>query len=500
MIVFQNVSYANHFISSCTRLLGYESDGNSVDNLGSKVIIESFAIGINASNVEMESHDKTTVEQVHAIKEIFKGKKIIVGRDRLDEVRGVMQKLRVFEMFLDMYPQWRGQVGLIQVTSPAQWPSKLMERKVSDLISHINGKYGSLDFTPVQHYHHHLDKDQYFALLRVADVGLITSVRDGMNTMGFEYVICQKESHGPIILSEFTGTANSLKEALHVNPWDTKSVAEIINKCLTMSDEEKRRRELALYTHVTSYTIQAWTRNFIQSLLHALASTELTRQTPSLDTQLLTETYHKSSRRLFILDYDGTLTPIVRNPHEALPSPEIIDYLTTLSADPKNSVWIVSGRDQEFLENWLGHIPGISLSAEHGCFVHYANDEKGQWEDLTKGLNMAWQDEVLRVFKYFTERTQGSTVERKRCALTWHYRRADPEYGAFQAHECQIHLDSLVVKHYDIEILTGKANLEVRPKSVNKGEIVNRLLKEGTYDFVFCAGDDKTDEGTLRSI
>jgi trehalose 6-phosphate synthase/phosphatase len=94
---------------------------------------------------------------------------------------------------------------------------------------------------------------------------------------------------------------------------------------------------------------------------------------------------------------------------------------------------------------------------------------------------------------------EGSKVEKKRCALTWHYRNADPEYGVWQARELQTHLEQAIIPKHAIEILTGKANLEVRPRDINKGEIVGRLVKEhiDDLDFVFCAGDDKTDEGTF---
>jgi trehalose 6-phosphate synthase/phosphatase len=117
---------------------------------------------------------------------------------------------------IDLYYQ----VVLIQVTSPSQRESPKLESKVSDLVSRINGAFGSLEFVPVHHYHQHLERDEYFALLSVANVGLITSVRDGMNTTSHEFVVCQQENHGPLILSEFTGTAGSLSAAMLVNPWD----------------------------------------------------------------------------------------------------------------------------------------------------------------------------------------------------------------------------------------------------------------------------------------
>lgn len=119
---------------------------------------------------------------------------------------------------------------------------------MSELVSRINGQYGTLGFAPVHHYHHHIDRDEYYALLTIADVALITSVRDGMNTTSHEYVVCQKENHGPLILSEFTGTAGSLSASFLVNPWDYMGVANAIHECLTMSKEDK------LIKHMVSMT------------------------------------------------------------------------------------------------------------------------------------------------------------------------------------------------------------------------------------------------------
>jgi trehalose-phosphatase len=154
---------------------------------------------------------------------------------------------------------------------------------------------------------------------------------------------------------------------------------------------------------------------------------------------------------------------------------------------------------QTALDEWLGGIPNLGLSAEHGCFVK--SPETNKWINLTESIDMSWKNDVIEIFTYYTERTQGSFIEHKRCALTWHYRMADPEYGVFQAKECQNHLENAVVSKLPVEILVGKKNIEVRPTSINKGEIVKRLLlQHPEVEFVFCAGDDKTDEDMFRAL
>lgn len=508
MVGFQSYSYSRHFTSCCTRVLGFESNSAGVDAYGAHVAVDVFPIGIDATGVQKAAFgDRQIEENIRGIRELYAGKKIIVGRDRLDSVRGVAQKFQSFEIFLERYPEWRDKVVLIQVTSPTsiheekEDAENKISHQISDLVSKINGIYGSISFSPVQHYPQYISRSEYYALLRVADVGLITSVRDGMNTTSLEYVICQKENRGPLILSEFSGTAGSLSHAIHINPWDLGGVADAINEALTMDDRQREQQHSQLYKHVTTYTVSAWSNDYLKRLLTNLSSFDQSIATPALDKNKLVEQYRRAKKRLFMFDYDGTLTPIVKDPQAAIPSDRVLRTLKTLAADPRNAVWIISGRDQAFLDEWMGHISQLGLSAEHGCFIRLPQSQ--DWENLTEKTDMGWQKEVMDIFQHYTERTQGSFIERKRVALTWHYRRADPEYGAFQAKECKKHLENTVAKKWDVEVMAGKANLEVRPTFVNKGFIATRLVDEyGTGEgeppeFVYCLGDDFTDEGKI---
>ncbi|KAL4951323.1 glycosyltransferase family 20-domain-containing protein [Aspergillus filifer] len=507
MIGFQTFSYSRHFSSCCTRVLGFESNSAGVDAYGAHVAVDVFPIGIDAEAIQKLAFDSPTVEQaVVGLRKLYAGKKIIVGRDRLDSARGVAQKLQAFETFLERFPEWRDKVVLIQVTSPTSVEEEKEEHKIasriSNLVDTINGRFGSLSFSPVKYYPQYLSPDEYFALLRAADVGLITTVRDGMNTTSLEYIICQQNNHSPLILSEFSGTAGALASAIHINPWDTIGVAEAINKALTVPAAEKKEQHLKLYKHVTTNTVSAWSKQFISRLLTNLASFDQSVATPALDRTKLVKQYRKARRRLFMFDYDGTLTPIVKDPQSAIPSDRVLRTLKSLAADPRNAVWIISGRDQAFLDEWMGHIPELGLSAEHGCFIRMPRSE--HWQNLAETTDMGWQKEVMDIYQHFTERTQGSFIERKKVALTWHYRRADPEYGAFQARECRKQLEEHVSKSWDVEVMAGKANLEVRPRFVNKGFIAKRLVD--AYDngkvpeFILCSGDDFTDEDMFRAL
>lgn len=411
LVGFQSYSYSRHFASCCTRILDFPSDSVGVDAYGARVEVGVFPIGIDVGKVEQMAWSKEVSEMHNALKELYKDKHIIVGRDRLDSVRGVAQKLMAFERFLELYPSWREKVVLVQVTSPntieegGEEPENKVASRVNELVMRINGTYGSLGFSPVQHYPQYLSSQEYFALLRAANIGLITSVRDGMNTTSLEYVVCQRDTHGPLILSEFSGTAGSLRDAIHINPWDLTDVAHQIHNALTMSAEKRMVMQSNLYKHVTTQNVQSWIAKFLRKLVGTLASTKNNNVTPLLDRTLMLKQYREANKRLFMFDYDGTLTPIVRDPQSAVPSERVIQTLKVLASDHRNAVWIISGRDQDFLQQHLGHISELGFSAEHGSFIRHPGSN--DWENLAEKLDMGWQADVVELFQKYTDRVPG---------------------------------------------------------------------------------------------
>ncbi|KAI9308246.1 glycosyltransferase family 20-domain-containing protein [Cunninghamella echinulata] len=482
LVGFQTYNYARHFESNCTRILGYEHTPMGVQTSTCIVDVGIFPIGIDVEKTRSNCNQPGVDIKVKAIRERYSGKYIIVGRDKLDPMKGVLQKLEAFEKFLTDYPEWQDKVVLIQVTSPGVIQSPRLEAKVAEVANRINTNFGSIAFTPVNHYHQHIDRDEYYALLKAADIGLLTPICDGMNTTSFEFAIAQEKKHSPLILSEFAGTAHSMSAASIVNPWDYSWVSSAINECLTMSDEEKYEKSMLLGNFVNLHTASYWATSFINKLTNSEKSSAI-KKTTKIDPNRLKIEYKATSKRLFFFDYDGTLTPICETPEEAKPSEKTLKALNQLCKNPLNIVWVVSGRDQKTLEEWLGHIPNLGLSAEHGCFSRFPNADT--WINNSDRIDMSWKDDVREIFKYYTERTPGSFYEEKRSSLTWHYRKAEPKYG--------------MVGKLPVETICGKKNLEVRPTLINKGGTVKQALNQySNVDFILCAGDDRTDEDMFR--
>ena len=207
--------------------------------------------------------------------------------------------------------------------------------------------------------------------------------------------------------------------------------------------------------------------------------------------------YHSSQQRLLLFDYDGTLTPIVEDPATAILSPDALRSIQTLAADPRNAVWIISGRNQSFLEQSFRDLPEVGLVAEHGSFLR--SPQSAEWEDLTLESDMSWQEDVIKVFQRHADMTHGSRIEKKRAAVVWHFRQASQDFATLQAAVCKKDLESIFNPNTStpVEFVHGKCVLEARLKTVNKGQIVQRLVDEKLphLRFVLCFGDDVTDEG-----
>ncbi|KAG2233814.1 hypothetical protein INT48_005967 [Thamnidium elegans] len=233
---------------------------------------------------------------------------------------------------------------------------------------------------------------------------------------------------------------------------------------------------------ITNYTVAA-------SLLHSALHTQ------PLNTSVLYNAYKHSQKRLFLFDYDGTLTPIVSNPADAQPTPMLLQYLDALCKDPCNTVWIISGRDQIFLDTHLAKIAGLGLSAEHGSFMKKAG--LNDWVDMLKDADMSWKNVAMKIFEKYTKCNPGTVIEQKKSSITWHYRNANNTEEAEQQSElCHAEL----IQIPGVDILVGKMNLEVRSLLVNKGEVVKRIKQKQVWDFIMCAGDDQTDEDMFRVL
>ncbi|KAG5356644.1 Alpha,alpha-trehalose-phosphate synthase [UDP-forming] [Yarrowia sp. C11] len=269
LIGFHTYDYARHFLSSVSRILDLETMPNGTYYKGRHVVVGAFPIGIDV-NKFIEGCKRPVVQQrIAQLQDKFKGIKVVVGVDRLDYIKGVPQKLHAFEVFLSEHPEWIGKVVLVQVAVPSRGlveEYQNLRAVVNELVGRINGMFGTVEFTPIHFMHRSVDFNELISLYSISDVCFVSSTRDGMNLVSYEYVACQTEKHGSLILSEFTGAAQSLNGALIVNPWNTEDMAEALYDSLTFSPEKKAENHRKLFKYVSKYTSQHWGEAFVSEL------------------------------------------------------------------------------------------------------------------------------------------------------------------------------------------------------------------------------------------
>lgn len=205
--------------------------------------------------------------------------------------------------------------------------------------------------------------------------------------------------------------------------------------------------------------------------------------------------YRNAKRRLFLLDYDGTLVDIAPRPELAVPTPRLLATLRGLAADERNVVVIISGRDAETLDAWLGNNLAIGLAAEHGVFV---KPKGGRWETEVV-MTPGWQEPIRRLMQLASRDLTGSFIEEKRTSLVWHYRQADPRRAQRVTEQLLAAVRRRAAK-LGVSVLSGKCVIEVRGAAATKADAARRWLGEGVYDFVLAAGDDVTDEDLFAAL
>nr|CCA23376.1 alpha putative [Albugo laibachii Nc14] len=515
LVGFQTFDYERHFLSACKQLLGVECSYQVIrspladrDHFTS---IGVFPIGINIEPFAKAAASASTLHRVEELHRKFGDKRIILGVDRLDNVKGIPHKLLAMECLLEKFPEWQNNVVLVQIgiTSRSggaandtgimenttteisssikegnesvpgtevsasdetrslsraesdqlntskersvQPPTSELQQEMSsnsyrNLLSHvnqlvgrINGTFGGLHYAPIHFLHQtSTSHEELCALYDLADVCLVTSTRDGMNLVSHEFIVCQQhftsrkdhrhefeaspqkeipsqeasssltkpdesssplsstdimtqwegEEGGPgvLVLSEFAGCSHSLSGAIVVNPWNTENVALTIHQALGMCRTERELRQQKLYRYVSTNTAKAWGLQFLNALNNAaMKNRGDTRQLPKLDQKAIMESYKSSENRVIILDYDRSLCP---QPSSLLPlaavGPNFKSLLDALTADPRNTVFIVSGRERKFIETWLNGVR-VGVAAEDGFFYRMnLQNPRERWKTMSK--------------------------------------------------------------------------------------------------------------------
>lgn len=270
LIGFHTYDYARHFLSSCTRILALPTMPNGVQlSTGAYCQVGTFPIGIDPEGFVTGPQSPPVAKRIKELEQRFQGLKLIVGVDRLDYIKGVPQKMTALELFLEQHPEWIGKVVLIQLAVPSRQDVEEYQNlrsTVNELVGRINGRFGTVDFMPIHFMHKSLPFTELCALYAVSDACLVTSTRDGMNLVSYEFIATQQARQGVMIISEFAGAAQSLNGSIVVNPWDSQQVADAIYEAVTMPQDVRAEKHTKLFKYVEKYSAMYWGNTFVGEL------------------------------------------------------------------------------------------------------------------------------------------------------------------------------------------------------------------------------------------
>jgi len=498
LIGFHTFDYMRHFLNSAYRIMGVDTKQNEISYDNRVVYTDTFPMGIAFDKYHNAFRTPDVIKYIDEYQKFYGNQKIILSVDRLDYTKGILHRLSAFDMLLDQHPEYKGKVSLLAIVVPsrdtvAQY--KELKNRIDEKIGYINGKYSDMNWVPIFYLYRGLPFEPLSALYHLSDIALVTPLRDGMNLVAKEYAAAKNDKPGVLILSEMAGAAIELTDAIIINPNSIEEITDAMHTALIMPEEEQKQRLEKMQAIIRRDNVDAWASGFIGQLqeVHTIRS-EIQKKIFNNENLLeLKADFDKAESKLLLLDYDGTLVPLIKDPAKAIPDKKLMGLLKKLTAKSGVTLSIISGRDYTFMDKYFGS-SDIELIAEHGSFYK----ENKFW---VKAFSQSddWKKEIYPIMQKITDKTPGSCIEEKNSAIVWHYKKCDDWLADLREHQLINLLVSVCTKN-NLHLMRGNKIVEVMVSELDKGNAAKRLLNKKSWDFILAMGDDTTDENLFAAL
>ena len=474
------------------------------------------------------------------LSKVYKNKKIFVSVDHMKFLVSIKNKLEGYRKFLrELGEKANKNVFLLYIRYSNDEVDKkgnlildknknLMIRKIDSLTNEIKKEFGD---DVIELYKGIVPYKQRLALFACADCFVRTSKKESYSLGLYEFLIIKKllkkEGNISYMISELSGVNTSMGGAIKINPFDYNSISRgFLEACRQLSPENNSEQYLAKiendYQHAMKSSFKEWFYSFLIDIKNTKLSddntfymgtdegfnfklTKIKENFKKLEMKLISLNYEKSHNRLLFFDYEGTLPSTYSNQYDdefvskgCRPTDEILGLLSELVADKRNKVFILAEKGEEQIKDWFGEVNNLGLGAEHG-FKYTVNEvDKNKWKKILENYDNKWIENCVDIIFPYTERFEGSYLDKKESSVVWYYNDCNQELGKTFASILSSELESLV-KEYNLKIVNGKGFIEVIALGINKGYfisyILKRQIKKGRIpDFILCIGDDSSDE------
>lgn len=499
LIGFHTYDDARHFLSSVNRLVGI-SDTNGQLEIGDRyALVDAFPMGIDYKKYASAAISEETQQNEKIFRKSLGNQKLVLSIDRLDYSKGIPQKLLAFEQLLEKKPELQGSISLVMIVVPSRHHVQRyreLKEEIDELSGRINSRFSTIEWRPIHYFYRAFPLDQLSALYHMADIALITPMRDGMNLVAKEYVASKTDQKGVLILSEMAGASKELSDAIIINPNDADEMVQALERAIVMPEDEQRNHMQRMQHMVKLYDIHNWVELFIDRLNYIYEKQKSYATKPLNETAVreISERYGKSAKCLFVFDLDETFVPSGEFPLPRRLDEETFQVIKELSEVEKNKVVCVTGTDSETAERWFDGLR-VDLIAEHGIW----NKSYGESWNALENISSEWKYDIFPVLEHFVKRTPGSFIEEKDFSLVWHYRKVETGLGEIRTRELSEHLKYLV-SNMNLNVIEGNMTMEIKSSLINKGRAVRRWLEQNAPDFIFAFGSINTSEDIFKAL
>ena len=516
----------------------------TLNYIGRYILMHVHHPGIETFVIDELVKEKATVECTEKYKKIIGNRFSVVSIDNTYELSQLFVKFEAFRLLLMKYPALRDKVALIQILLDDQ----ACVHNYKDIIVHklqqLQREYGN----ECVHYELHKQSEfklQYqIGLVSICNVLLILQKWKGLCSLAniFLYLHRNSRSKGKfgLIINENASVSNKLKSAIRINSYNRNELMKRLEEIYTKSHSMVIKYMVHYdkdYFSIKANSTLSWLNGFLSDIKRVSSNDQFytkidlgikfnyrIMQLPvnfsKLTLRKVYKTYAQTFKRYFFFDYENTLfqtdeeEEMLNSEKESRmnlhkPTSEIIYILEKLLADPRNEVYIITGRQKKYLDGWFGNVKGIGLGAEYGFFYRKCRSDSsfnvGPYETMFAIKNWSWKETVENIFKSFTDKTEGSRYCNKESTITWVYGNCSQDFGHTQANELKTHLSNVIPDDTQLDVVMGINYVEVKPRNLNKGYFISHILEQDVKngvkpEFIFAVGDDISDEEMFKYL
>ena len=470
-------------------------------------------------------------------KKIIKNKISIISIDNALEMTELILKFNSYKIYLNENPDKKGKTILVEILSYKNTYKENLD-KIHEEVNKIKKEFGedSIYYEEFSEDENNISIEELLGIFSLGNIFLLLQRWNKICSLVNLYLLAQKKDKiFGVIINESNSISPKIRSIYRINPYNIDQILKGIEVILNMETPirmENLKKDLSFINqHSKSYFYQSYfgdlklitsNKKDLNSIQFGLKNDfrvmKLRKDFIPLNANILQNRYNSSKFRLFFLDYEETLQSFIENDSanmntdddeyimkKHIPSEKLINILKSLCKNPKNYVYIITGKPKKFLTEWFKDVENLGFGGEYGFYYKEAHDKKNEVKTLISIKDWSWKQNAFSIIRQFEAKTEGSRTKVRDSSISWNFGNSDQYSGYIQASDLSIHLSYLFANSPHIEVVTGKDYVEVKPKDLNKGYFISYILKkyinEGNKpDYIFACGDDVSDEEMFKYL